>query len=68
MPNKFQRAAHSLKGAVSNLAAERAQEAAFAIEVMGRENNLGGIPQAWDKLESEMSAARAAIEELLKEG
>jgi HPt (histidine-containing phosphotransfer) domain-containing protein len=42
----FERAAHTLKGAVSNFGALAAAEAAFILEKMGRAGDLNGVEDA----------------------
>jgi two-component system sensor histidine kinase/response regulator len=62
-----QRAAHALKGAVANFAAEPATQAAHTIEAMGRAGDLTGAPaalpplrQELDLLAQELAAYRSA--------
>ncbi|WP_129353991.1 response regulator [Sorangium cellulosum] len=57
---KLQRAAHSLKGGVDSFGARGAFEAAFALEKMARNSDLGGLPEA-------QFALRAQIERLIPE-
>jgi two-component system, sensor histidine kinase and response regulator len=46
----LQRNAHSLKGVVSNFAAEPARLAAFQLEQMGQENDFSSVDEALEKL------------------
>ena len=62
-----QHAAHTLKGAVANFAAEAATQAAQGIEAMGRAGTLAGAPAALpplrhelDRLVQDLSAYRSA--------
>ncbi len=46
----LERAAHTLKGCVSNFGAADAYEAALNLEKMGRAADLAGVPQGVDRL------------------
>jgi HPt (histidine-containing phosphotransfer) domain-containing protein len=61
------RAAHSLKGSVSNFAAPGAFLAAQRLENMGRENDLRKAREAFRCLEEQVSLLRSAITGLEKE-
>lgn len=50
------RAAHTLKGAVSNFGARAAAEAALRLEQMGRGGDLTGLAAALATLETEMES------------
>jgi len=56
-----EQAAHSLKGSVANFAAGRAREAAYRVEVLGREGNLGEAKEALADLEREIGELEAAM-------
>lgn len=58
------RQAHGLKGAVANLQAEPAQQAARRLEEIGRSENLGKAPDALEELEEEIRRLRSALQEL----
>ena len=60
-------AAHSLKGSVSNFAAKRAYDAAYHLEVLGREGKLGEAVEALRELEKEMTELEAVLNAALKE-
>nr|MBA3481270.1 Hpt domain-containing protein [Pirellulales bacterium] len=49
------RAAHTLKGSASLLAAKAATVAARRIEIMGRDNTLDEFPAAWAELQRHIS-------------
>ncbi len=57
------RAAHTLKGAVSNFGARRAADAALRLEQMGRSGTLQGVAEALATLEVEMRALEAELAE-----
>jgi HPt (histidine-containing phosphotransfer) domain-containing protein len=56
------RAAHTLKGAVSNFGARSAASAALHLEQMGRSGNLTGVTAVLATLEVEMKALAEALE------
>ena len=60
-----EQAAHSLKGSVANFAASRAREAAYRLEVLGREGNLGEAKEALADLEREIGDLAAAMNAVL---
>ena len=60
----LRRTAHTLKGAVSNFAAESTREAAFALEEMGKKGRIGEAEAACRTLESRMSRLRQVLNEV----
>ena len=60
----LERAAHTLKGAVSNFAAQPAVEGALKLEMMGREANLAGAEPAYRGLLIEIDRLKSAIANL----
>lgn len=58
------RAAHTLKGAVSNFGARAAADAALALERMGRSGSLDGASEALAVLDTEMARMARALESL----
>jgi HPt (histidine-containing phosphotransfer) domain-containing protein len=56
----LEQAAHFLKGAVANFGAQRASEAAFSLEKMGREGR-------WENPEAALANLEAELERLLPE-
>jgi two-component system sensor histidine kinase/response regulator len=56
------RAAHTLKGAVSNFGARAAADAALRLEQMGRSGDLAGVGASLAILEAEMNALTEALE------
>ena len=50
----LQHAAHTLKGSVSNFAADKATEASFVLEKMGRQQDLAGAATAFATLTQEL--------------
>ncbi len=59
------RAAHTLKGAVSNFCAARAQAAAFALESAGREGRLDDAAAGLGTLDRELHRVREALSALV---
>jgi HPt (histidine-containing phosphotransfer) domain-containing protein len=58
-------AAHALKGAVSNFAADRATGAALRLQQLGERGELGAAAQALEQLEGELSALDSALRALV---
>jgi two-component system sensor histidine kinase/response regulator len=61
---RLSRAAHSLKGSVSNFAAGRSWQAALRLEEMGKANALEGVEEACQDLETEIQRLRYTLAEL----
>jgi signal transduction histidine kinase/CheY-like chemotaxis protein len=61
---RLQRAAHSLKGAVATLAAQRAFDAALRMERLGRAGDLADVDKAYAVLESQIERLRSVLETL----
>lgn len=59
--------AHGLKGAVANLQAPSAQEAAHRLEVMGRSGELNGAESALETLEHEIDRLRSVLTDMVEE-
>ena len=57
----LRRAAHALKGAVSNFAATPATEAAMELQTMGDRQDLGAAPGALVRLELELESLSAEL-------
>jgi HPt (histidine-containing phosphotransfer) domain-containing protein len=64
----LERAAHSLKGSVSNFGAKRAFEAAYRLEVLGREGRLPEAEDALTGLDEELKGFRSALEGVISGG
>ncbi|MBW2615120.1 MAG: Hpt domain-containing protein [Deltaproteobacteria bacterium] len=62
----LEHAAHSLKGSVANFAAKRAYDAAYRLEVLGREGDLGEANEALGDLDREIREFDAAMNEAIK--
>lgn len=60
----LQRAAHSMKGSVSNFGADGVYQAAFALEQMGRTGNLEAVEACIDRLQCALTHIRPALQEL----
>ena len=66
-PERLEEAAHTLKGAVSNFAAEAAIQCALRLEQMGRMRDLSRAPQAIMQLEIELQRVKDELLVLDKE-
>jgi two-component system sensor histidine kinase/response regulator len=66
-PEALQRAAHTLKGSVSNFGAEPARLAALRLEMLGRNGDLTEAPEACSVLEDEMQRFTAALAALARQ-
>ncbi len=62
----LEKSAHKLKGAVANFEEKAAFEAALKIEMMGKENKLDGIEEAYDILVKEVECLVDALRELVE--
>jgi len=62
-----ERAAHTLKGALSNFGARRACEAARAVETPARDARLDEARNHFPRLESEVARACQALSDFLRE-
>ncbi len=63
----LERAAHSLKGSVSNFGAEAAHKAALQLETIARSCDLPAATEALRKLECELGRLRPELAELAGE-
>jgi two-component system sensor histidine kinase/response regulator len=62
--DRLQRAAHSLKGAVATLAAQKAFDAALRLERLGRAGDLADADKAYAALEAQIERLRSVLETL----
>jgi CheY-like chemotaxis protein/HPt (histidine-containing phosphotransfer) domain-containing protein len=62
----LQAAAHTLKGAVSNFAAEAATRAAARLQQIGESGQMGGARAACDVLEEELAQVRSALSAIVE--
>jgi two-component system, sensor histidine kinase and response regulator len=60
--DRIQRSAHSLKGAVATLAAQRTFEAALRIERLGRSGDMSQVDKAYALLEIHVRRLRAVLQ------
>jgi HPt (histidine-containing phosphotransfer) domain-containing protein len=63
----LERAAHALKGSVSNFAAPEAFQATQKLEKMGCEQNLSQAEEAYAALEKEILKLQTALADFSKE-
>ncbi len=62
----LEKSAHKLKGAVANFGEKAAFEAAFKLEMMGRENRLDGVKETYDTLVNEVACLVNALKEFVE--
>ncbi len=63
----LERAAHTVKGAVGTLSAQKAFDAALRLEQCAKAGDLGQAGRAWASLEEELAVLRASIERLVNQ-
>ncbi len=63
----LEHAAHSLKGSVGHFGARRTFEAAYLLEKLGREKEMGEADNAFSTLEKELTALRPEMKRALRE-
>jgi HPt (histidine-containing phosphotransfer) domain-containing protein len=63
-PKGLERAAHSLKGSVSNFGASAATNAAYTLEAMGRKQQMTQAKEALNELVLQLYQLRPELEEL----
>jgi HPt (histidine-containing phosphotransfer) domain-containing protein len=59
--------AHSLKGSLLVLSADRLASAAQKLETMGRSGQLAGATETFEELESGMEALAEALQNMVRE-
>jgi len=59
------RHAHTLKGMISNFCAPGAQSSAFALEILGKTNDLAGAPAAVATLQGQLDQLIAGLNDFL---
>ncbi len=57
----LERAAHSLRGTLSSLAAPAAAAAALQLELLGQDGRVDGADEAFARLEQDIDRLRAAL-------
>ncbi len=62
----LEKSAHKLKGAIANFEQKAAFEAALKIEMMGKENRLDGVEEAYGTLVKEVECLVDALKEVVK--
>ncbi|MBZ5512067.1 MAG: Hpt domain-containing protein [Acidobacteriia bacterium] len=63
---KVERAAHALRGAASNFFSARVDQAALALETMGRSRDLADAKSAFGVLAAEFDQLRSWLERMLR--
>jgi two-component system, sensor histidine kinase and response regulator len=61
-PDRLQRAAHSLKGAVATLAAQKTFDAALRLERLGRSGDMTQVDKAYALLAMQIERLRSVLE------
>jgi two-component system sensor histidine kinase/response regulator len=61
-PDRLQRAAHALKGAVSTLAAQKTFDAALQLERLGRSGEMAQVDKAYARLKVQIAKLRAVLD------
>lgn len=64
---RVEHAAHSLKGSAGNIGAKRVHDAAYRLEMMGREGRLERAMDVLSLLEREIREANEAVKEIIQE-
>ncbi|MFN3533361.1 MAG: Hpt domain-containing protein [Candidatus Brocadia sp.] len=64
--NALEKSAHKLKGAVANFGEKAAWKEALRLEMMGRENKLGDVEEAYETLMKETERLVNALREFVK--
>jgi len=64
----LRKAAHTLKGAVSNFSAQRAYDAAYELEAAGKDCVLENAPEKLNSLKKEISDVINAMKSLVEKG
>lgn len=64
----LRKSAHTLKGAVSNFSAQRAYDAAYELELAGRNAEFKAAPDKYASLEREIAEVIIAMKDLAEKG
>jgi two-component system sensor histidine kinase/response regulator len=64
---KIGKSAHTIKGAIANFSADKAYQAAFALEKIGKEGNLDKTKEALVNLKNEIDRMKAALSLVIAE-
>jgi len=65
-PDSLRKSAHTLKGAVSNFSATSAYDAAYELEMAGKENRLSDAPGLYDKLVEEIDNVTIEMKKMIE--
>jgi len=63
-PDALRKTAHTLKGAVSNFSAQKAYDAAYELEIAGKENKLEDAPEMLKALKNEIAEVITEMKKL----
>ncbi len=66
-PVQLRKSAHTIKGSVSNFSAQKAYDAAFNLETIGKNEELDKAETAFNSLREEIESLKEAMELLMKE-
>ena len=61
-PDRLERAAHALKGAVATLAAQKTFDAALQLERLGRSGEMAQVDRAYARLKIQMAKLRVVLD------
>ncbi|MCU0574664.1 MAG: Hpt domain-containing protein [Syntrophobacteraceae bacterium] len=64
LPEQISATAHSIKGAALTFGFEQMHEAALTVERQARENTLDSMPEAVDRIETELGAIAEALQHI----
>lgn len=67
-PDALRKSAHTLKGAVSNFSAQKAYDAAYELEISGRDKNFDNVQEKFSTLNKEISEVINAMKQLVVKG
>ena len=65
-PGALNASAHQLKGALANVGAKAATEAAYELEKMGKAGTMSGLESAMGTLETEMTRLEPELQALVR--
>ena len=67
-PDALRKSAHTLKGAVSNFSAQRAYDAAYELELTGKNNEMGNAYENFNSLKVEIDLVINEMKSMIEKG
>lgn len=64
----LRKTSHTLKGAVSNFSAQRAYDAAYELELAGKNSELASAPEKFDSLKAEINLVINEMKSIIDKG